>query len=138
MLNAEYWGGDTVENIRNGIEEEDPEYISDNLMESVENHDGEKIPEGPQGEVNTGIALSLSNLIKDEWEAIDGYNSVIITVMQDDKVPQGLKKNVKAVLTEIVGEENLHVGQLEELLKYVSPNAELINKGQEEAKEQID
>lgn len=137
MLDAEYWGGDTVENIRDGIQSEDPDYIPEGLNESVENHDGEEIPEGPQGEVNTGIALSLSNLIKDEWEAIDGYNSVIITIMQDDKVPQSLKKNVKAVLTEIVGEENLHVGQLQELLKSVSPNAELINKGEEEAKEQI-
>ena len=36
MLDAEYWGGDTVEGIRNGIEEEDPDYISDKLMESVE------------------------------------------------------------------------------------------------------
>ena len=79
----------------------------------------------------TGISLILSNLIKDEWEAIDGYNSAIQTLAD-------LKKDdAITILQDIVKEENVHVGQLEQLLKTFSVDAHDIDKGEQEAEEQL-
>ena len=41
------------------------------------------------------------------------------------------------VLEEISAEENVHVGQLQEVLKRISPNATEIDKGTKEAKSQL-
>ena len=41
------------------------------------------------------------------------------------------------IIDDIVNEENLHVGQLQQLLKQVSPNASSINQGEVEAREQL-
>ena len=42
------------------------------------------------------------------------------------------------MLEEINTEENKHVGQLQELLKSISPNAEAISDGEEETEDYID
>ena len=100
-------------------------------------HNGEAIPEGPSGEIESGIADSLIHLINDEWEAIQGYNnfrSMIQSLKQDGYADYEKMLNV---IDEIVNEENLHVGQLQELLKHVSPNTDSINAGQEEAQQQL-
>ena len=41
------------------------------------------------------------------------------------------------VLTEIQAEENIHIGQLQELMKLVDPNASKIEDGQVEGEEQL-
>ena len=38
---------------------------------------------------------------------------------------------------EISAEENVHVGQLQEILKHIAPNATQIAKGEKEAKSQL-
>lgn len=79
-----------------------------------------------------GIAQDLNYLIKDELEAVDGYNSVLATWKDADKFPE-----VIAVLKDIVDEEMLHIGQLQRALELVSPNAKNIQAGAKEAEEQI-
>ena len=78
-----------------------------------------------------GMAAVVSDLIKDEYEAIDGYNSAIATADAE-----GFEDAVK-VLTDIQAEENLHVGQLQELMKLFDANADKVDEGQAEAEEQI-
>ena len=78
-----------------------------------------------------GMAAVVSDLIKDEYEAIDGYNSAIATAEAE-----GFEDAVK-VLTDIQAEENLHVGQLQELMKMFDANADKVDEGQAEAEEQI-
>lgn len=45
--------------------------------------------------------------------------------------------DIKEVVKDILVEENKHIGQLQELLKKVSPNAENIEAGAEEARGQV-
>ena len=101
-------------------------------------HKGEAIPEGPKAGVEAGIADSLIRLINDEWEAIQGYNDFrsMIQTMQNNG--DGDYSEMLRVIDEVSNEENLHVGQLQELLKKVSPNTESIAKGEEEAQEQLE
>ena len=78
-----------------------------------------------------GMASVINDLIKDEYEAIDGYNSAIATAQAE-----GFEDAVK-LLTDIQAEENLHVGQLQEVMKLFDPNADKVEDGQAEGAEQI-
>lgn len=96
-----------------------------------EDFDGE-MPETPIDE-KAGVTTMFHNLIEDELQAIDGYNSAIVTL-------KGLKDDytdIINILTDIAGEENIHVGQLQRALELVNPQAELIASGVEEAEEEI-
>ena len=101
-------------------------------------HEGEAVPEGPANGLDSGIASSLIKLINDEWEAIQGYNDFREMILEMNKNNDGDYTRMLNVIDEIVNEENLHVGQLQELLKTVSPNTESITKGEKEAKEQLE
>lgn len=87
---------------------------------------------GPQEGPEAGLAQLLIDAINGEWETVGQYNSLLIMAKAegfDEFVP---------VLEDINTEENKHIGQLQELLKKVSPNAEAIDSGAEEAQEQFD
>lgn len=105
--------------------------------EAPTDHNGEAIPEGPKPGVESGIADSLIKLINDEWEAIQGYNTFRDMILSMQQNNDGDYSDMIKVIDEISNEENLHVGQLQELLKGVSPNTESIRKGEEEAQEQL-
>ena len=91
----------------------------------------------PVTDEDFGLAGMLNALIQDEWQAIDGYNSALATVMGDNSFEEDLKAKCKVVFEDILAEENLHIGQLQEFLKIVSPNAEVIADGEQEAKEDL-
>lgn len=82
--------------------------------------------------VLNGIANELSALIKDEWEAIEGYKSTIVNLQSI-----GGYDEIVSVLEEIAGEEYVHVGQLQRLSEIVAPQADKIADGQEEAEKQL-
>lgn len=100
-------------------------------------HDAENVPEGPAAGIPSGVADSLINLINDEWEAIQGYNTFREMILSMQKNGDADYTRMLSVIDEISNEENLHVGQLQELLKIVSPNTESIAKGEEEGKKQL-
>ena len=104
---------------------------------ALTDHAGEAIPEGPKDGLASGVADSLINLINDEWEAIQGYNDFRAMVLDMNKTGTRDYTHMLEVINEVINEENRHVGQLQELLKEVSPNTASIEKGQEEAKEQL-
>jgi rubrerythrin len=85
-------------------------------------------PMGPEA----GLSSMLIEAINGEWETIDKYNSMAITARNEGF------EDIAKVLEEINTEENKHVGQLQELLKSISPNAEAISDGEEEAEDYID
>lgn len=106
------------------------------LRESFEDeHLGEAskeiIPDAVKPGPDAGIAFELNALIQDEWEAIQGYNDAIVTAETEGF------HDIAKVLKDIVNEENLHVGQLEQCMKLVSPNADSIDQGEAEASEQL-
>ena len=89
---------------------------------------------GPATPVESGVASLLMDAIKDEWSTIDKYNSIIATLRETpgiDPTPY------EAILTHINEEELKHVGEIQELLKQISPNTQEIAKGQQEAKSEL-
>ena len=110
--------------------------FDDDFVDYEDSHSITNVPEGPAEGSDTGVAGELIALINDEWEAIQGYNNAIATlrsVIEDNPVYQDAIK----VLEEISAEENAHVGQLQEVLKHISPNAGEIQKGTQEAQSQM-
>lgn len=110
--------------------------LDDEPVEYHSEHSIEDVLPGPNEGSDTGIATELISLINDEWEAIQGYNNAIATLRANISSNPFYEDAIK-VLEEISSEENVHVGQLEELLKQISPNAREITKGEDEAKKQL-
>ena len=104
---------------------------------ALTDHNGVAVPEGPALGLDSGIADTLIKLINDEWEAIQGYNNFREMILTAQNNGAGDYTEMLNVINEVVNEENLHVGQLQELLKRVSPNTQSIAKGEEEAEEQL-
>lgn len=80
-----------------------------------------------------GISMIINNLIRDEYDTIDAYNSAITTFKNI-----GNSDDAISVLNDIVAEENVHVGQLQRLMELFDPNADKVSDGVEEADKQID
>ena len=91
----------------------------------------ESIEETPEPGPEAGIASLINKLIVDEWEAIQGYNDAIVAAETEGY------SDIANVLRDIANEENLHVGQLEQVMQQLSPNAESINQGEVEAEGQL-
>ena len=102
------------------------------VKESFEDeHLGTSTEETPEPGPEAGIASLVNKLIIDEWEAIQGYNDAIVAAETEGY------SDIANVLRDIANEENLHVGQLEQVMQQLSPNAESINQGEVEADEQL-
>ena len=87
--------------------------------------------ENPQNEDN-GLVSIINNLIQDEFNAIQSYKDAIVNFANQDR------NDLTQVLKDILDEENIHVGQLETLLKSLDSSAENIEQGKQEAEEQIE
>lgn len=87
--------------------------------------------ESPKNEVDTGISNLLIDAIKDEFETIKLYNSIIEQIRVEGR------EDIISILQDIVNEENVHVGQLQKALELYSPNADSIEHGSQEAEEQM-
>ena len=110
--------------------------FDDDFSEYIDDHSIEDVKPGPAPGADTGAAAELIALINDEWEAIQGYNNAISTLRSIVSQNPFYEDAIK-VLEEISSEENVHVGQLQEVLRRISPNAEEIDKGKKEAKSQL-
>ena len=87
-------------------------------------------------ELDNIIANLVNSLVKDEWEAVDGYNSAITTLSGYDD--EKAKKVIK-VLEDIRDEEYVHIGQLESCLSMTDGDpTEDIDEGSEEGFEQLE
>lgn len=93
--------------------------------------DSEKVLEAdeklPQTEETVGLSNAIIQEINGEWETIQHYNdliSIMRTEGQDDMIN---------VISDIVDEENKHIGQLQKCLQIISPNVSEIDSGETEA-----
>lgn len=103
-------------------------FVNKLLQENLD----EDVKETPNSNVNQGISGLLNNLIISEYDAIDQYNSAIATAQSlgvTDIIP---------VLEDIVTEEHTHVGQLQAAVKLFDTAANAVQKGAEEAEDQLD
>lgn len=89
-------------------------------------------PAGPAPGAPTGIADELIKNINDEWTTISNYNKLIANMEAygfDYMIP---------TIQDILNEEHLHIGQLQELLKTISPNTDSIEKGEIEGEKDLE
>lgn len=91
---------------------------------------------GPEAGDDTGVYNEFIALVNDEWEAIQGYTNMIATLRAVSQSNPFYQEAI-TVLEEIATEENKHVGQLQELMKKISPNTNAIADGEVEAKKQL-
>lgn len=110
--------------------------LNENLFDDItvvmpEEVTEEEIPSGPPTGVETTIANELIDNVNGEWDTITKYNNMITDLKQvglDDFIP---------VIEDINNEEHKHIGQLQELLKKISPNTNSIASGEAEGAEQL-
>lgn len=127
--------GEGTDNTIPLVTDYDDEFVDPEGMPSgIEDHID--APVGPAEGSDTGVADILISSINDEWETIKKYNSLVATLRAEAASNPNYNAFVK-VIEEINNEENKHVGQLQELLKQISPNAESIKEGEAEGKAQL-
>ena len=138
---AMYANGYKGESLEEDVEEVEVTVDGEPMVPETDEHSVENVPEMPETNCKMIISNLINPLIQDELQAIDGYNSAVATIRgiiedstHDDSIDY---EGIIAVISEITNEENIHIGQLEKLLEMVSPNAESIDDGKEEAEEQL-
>ncbi len=96
---------------------------NESLTEDVETPVLSAPAEGPE----SGLASLLNTAMQDELKTIQMYNDMSVTAKAE-----GFEE-IAAQIDEINTEENKHVGQIQELLKTIAPNAQAIDAGELEA-----
>ena len=102
----------------------------------------EEILPSPQTDDGLIITNNISALIKDEWEAIDGYHGAIATCREIAKKENGDNSidydAIIKILEDITQEEMNHVGMLQQAMSTIAPSTAEIAEGEEEAKEVLE
>ena len=107
-------------------------------QDEKEEEEDESKAQVPATDTSMGASQIMNSLIQDELQAIDGYNSAIQTFRSMEGEDKDKLERCIKVLSDIAGEENIHVGQLQEAQKLFNEQATLAQDGAEEAKEQIE
>jgi len=81
-------------------------------------------------ENNFAVSNLISSLIKSEWDIVDLYNTMLIT-LQDKNAP-----DVESVIEENISNHYIHIGQLEKVLQSYNVFADDIDDGKELASEE--
>ena len=81
----------------------------------------------PQTEETVGLSNMIIKEINGEWETIQHYND-LISIMRTEG-----RDDMINVISDIIDEENKHIGQLQKCLQMISPNVSEIDSGELEA-----
>ena len=81
---------------------------------------------------NHGMLGLVNSLIISEYDAIDQYNSAMATAEAEGNI------EIIPMLKDIIAEEHMHVGQLQAAAKLFDQSANNIDKGEEEAIDQLE
>ena len=92
--------------------------------------------EGPRSGSDAGVTEIILDAIHDELEAISTYNSIIETLKFESASNTDYESFIH-IIQDISAEENKHVGQLQEILGRLSPNAKMIDVGRKEGEQQF-
>lgn len=95
--------------------------------EEVEEIPAEEQPAEAPGDLDMAISSMLGDAIIRTWEAIDNLNSIMISVKAEAE-----DHPLIPIIQSIVDDEMMHVGQLEESMKYVNPSSQNIDQGKAE------
>lgn len=87
--------------------------------------------EGPNEGAEYGLSELLNTAIQHELETVNEYNVLALNARAEGY------EDIASIIDEINTEENKHIGQLQELLKTISPNAQAIVVGETEASDDL-
>ena len=90
------------------------------------------ITPAPEGEAAAMVGL-LNNLVVDELNAVNSYNGAVETIRTMPSDMPGANAAI-SVLSDISDEENSHIGEIQELLKQFTPQANAVEDGKNEAR----
>lgn len=76
----------------------------------------------------------ISSLIKTEWDAVDLFNAVLVTLQDRGS----LDSDINTILNEIITDHYKNIGQLEKCLQVLNATTLQIEQGKEEAEEVIE
>lgn len=85
---------------------------------------------------NFNYANIISSLIKNEWGAIESYNSILAFLNEADG--NNNAEEAKNIISDIVKDEYIHIGQLEKLTQVYNPDVSNIADGHDEAEAQLE
>ena len=114
------------------IEDEEPEVVEDEVTVEAPSEEDEVIEDGCDDSEVSEAASGIMDLIRDEWEAIKGYEDKIREIKDSCEDDEALVK-VNKVLEDIENEELVHVGELQKLLQELGEDVHKIADGDEEA-----
>ena len=125
-----FWKGEfpkVEEKLQNEKEDTSEEKEDAKLNEEVE------VPtlEGPKEGAEYGLSELINAAIQHELETVNEYNTLALNARAEGY------DDIASVIDEINTEENKHIGQLQELLKTISPNAQAIVAGETEASDDL-
>lgn len=130
QLTKKMYGGNVSFKLNESMEEADIPEEDPVIVDLVS--DDHSVPEVNVTPEQNGVQNMIQFLIKDEWDAIEGYNNTIQTL---GNCPE--YEELRGVLQEISNEELVHVGQLQKALEFVNPVTAKIKEGETEATEQM-
>ena len=96
------------------------------LSEDIEEVVVHEIPEKEEDSLQTSTLLS--SLIKTEWDAVDLFNAVLVTL--EDR--NSLNEETNLILNDIITDHYKNIGQLEKCLQLLDATALQIEQGKEE------
>jgi hypothetical protein len=73
----------------------------------------------------------VNTLIKNKWDSIELFNSILLSFRQANN------NDAEQILSDIINDEYVHVGQLEKLAQLINPLADRIDDGQRETDSQV-
>ena len=106
-------------------------YDLKNMLQEDLNDVDTDVLTGPNEGPESGLASLLNTAVQDEFKTIQMYNDIAVNARAEGY------EDIATVIDEINTEENKHVGQLQEVLKTVSPNAQAIDAGTEEGQKLV-
>ena len=116
---------DSDEELKDFVMEVTKEVIDERNGKLDEDFEGEPL-KGPKEGPESGMSSLINTAIKDEFSTIQLYNDMAITARAEGF------EDIANVIDEINTDENTHVGQLQDLLKTISPNATAIDEAEKE------
>lgn len=89
--------------------------------------DSEKSEDVTEENKNAAIASMLNNAIQSEFQLLDNYNSIVVSIL-DEKEDED---KIIPILKNIIDDCNIHIGQLQLALSLVNTSAKNIQLGQD-------
>lgn len=87
--------------------------------------DAEEVQDEPKI-TDLGASSLLSSMIKSEWDSVDLFGSILATLEEN-----GTDEEIVQIVSDIVSNHYVHIGQLEKALQLVNDHVDYIDDGKD-------